>query len=307
MTRRGAAKEAYVIAAIAAALYLAARTTGAGWLVVLFCGLVAVLAIAIVWPALAVRRVRVTVDAPSDAVVGDQLPVTLHAARTGLGVRLLPIAPVGEMHGVVGEGSTRAEVCPDQRGVIREMTIEVSSAAPLGLVWWRNLVEVPLARPVDVAPRRPETSGPPMDGPALDGDATRIGGLDGDQIRTVRDYRPGDSLRLVHWPATARTGQIMVKEREHPQQPRCVIALDLTGSSTAGEAAAERAMGVVCDALEAGREVLLCTVEPGGPVTALVAGKLDTGRRLARAVPGRPDVPDGVSTVQMISATGLSW
>lgn len=38
----------------------------------------------------------------------------------------------------------------------------------------------------------------------------------------VRDYQQGDSFRRVHWPATARTGRLQVKEFQ-PTSPRIVV------------------------------------------------------------------------------------
>lgn len=43
---------------------------------------------------------------------------------------------------------------------------------------------------------------------------------------TVRDYRTGDDLRRVHWPSTARTGEIMVRREEQPARARATVLLD---------------------------------------------------------------------------------
>jgi uncharacterized protein (DUF58 family) len=42
----------------------------------------------------------------------------------------------------------------------------------------------------------------------------------------LRDYRPGDSPRWIHWRTSARLGQIMVKEFEHESHQDLVILLD---------------------------------------------------------------------------------
>lgn len=46
----------------------------------------------------------------------------------------------------------------------------------------------------------------------------------------AREYRPGDSLRRVNWPATARHGEIMVRQEEQRSTPEAVIVLDTTVS-----------------------------------------------------------------------------
>lgn len=304
MTRRGATRSAYVIASIGFALYVAARTTGAGWLVVIMCGLIGILIGATIWPRIAVARVRLAATAEPDATVGEPLALTLRATRAGLGCRLTPTRPIGDTTAVVGNTQTVTDVVPQQRGVLEDVTVEIGSAAPFGLVWWRRTLVVALERPTEVAPRRPELPSPTPGRVADDGDTEHASGVDGDQIRGLREYVPGDPLRLVHWPATARHGQVIVKEREHPNQPRLVIALDLTGPATAAEFAAEQAMGEVCAALDAGYEVILSTTERGGSVTAPVRGHRDAGRRLARAVPGRPALDPGTE-VRLITTGGL--
>jgi uncharacterized protein (DUF58 family) len=42
----------------------------------------------------------------------------------------------------------------------------------------------------------------------------------------VREYRHGDSLRRVNWRVTARRGELMVRQEEHPEFTRGTILLD---------------------------------------------------------------------------------
>jgi uncharacterized protein (DUF58 family) len=50
----------------------------------------------------------------------------------------------------------------------------------------------------------------------------------------AREYRPGDGLRQIHWPATARRGALTVKEREVDLVPYFTLFLDLERSHRAG-------------------------------------------------------------------------
>lgn len=50
----------------------------------------------------------------------------------------------------------------------------------------------------------------------------------------VREYRTGDDLRRVHWPSTARTGDLMVRREEQPWQSRCTLLLDNRGAAHRG-------------------------------------------------------------------------
>ena len=46
-------------------------------------------------------------------------------------------------------------------------------------------------------------------------------------VATVRDYAPGDSFNRIHWPSTARTGRLIVKEFELDPTSDVWIMLDL--------------------------------------------------------------------------------
>jgi len=46
-------------------------------------------------------------------------------------------------------------------------------------------------------------------------------------VATVRDYVPGDSYNRIHWPSTARTGRLMVKEFELDPTSDVWLLLDL--------------------------------------------------------------------------------
>ena len=306
MTTRGLTKGAYVIAAIGGALYFAARTTGAGWLLVILCGLAGVLLVGGVWPRLGLARTRISATAPTDAMVDHALPVTLRVTHAGLGIRIRPLAPAGEPTAAIGDSESVTDVVPDRRGVLHAIEVQISSAAPFGLVWWRRRMLVPLDRAIEVAPRvGPGTLASPPTGAF--GESQMLGaGLGGDQVRGVRDYVSGDPLRMVHWPATARRGAIVVKELEMPEQPRLELVLDLRGPSAAAERAAEHAMGVLRDALAQGVEVMLSTAEAGGPRRALVSTGLDAGRRLARATAGSlPATPNLEHPVVVISGASV--
>lgn len=47
------------------------------------------------------------------------------------------------------------------------------------------------------------------------------------RVRGVRDYQPGDSLRRIHWTATAATGRLLVKQYQPAIARDTLICLDL--------------------------------------------------------------------------------
>lgn len=71
----------------------------------------------------------------------------------------------------------------------------------------------------------------PSGGPApADGEGTarliqrKVSGNDDDL--TTREYRAGDALRRVHWRASARHGELMVRQEEHRSRPDARIVVD---------------------------------------------------------------------------------
>ena len=57
----------------------------------------------------------------------------------------------------------------------------------------------------------------------------------GFDLHSVREYEQGESLRRVHWPSTARRGQLMVKELEDSPRDETAVLLDADASSVVGE------------------------------------------------------------------------
>ena len=99
-------------------------------------------------------------------------------------------------------------------------------------------------------------------------------------LRALRPYVPGDELRHLHWKATARTGQLMVREYVDPAQPWCVVVLDTRRDvldADAFEAAVEIVASVLWAAAEQDRPVRLATT--GGLVLDVRSGT--TGLRAA--------------------------
>ena len=53
-------------------------------------------------------------------------------------------------------------------------------------------------------------------------------------VSSVRDYRPGDAFNRIHWPTTARTSRLMVREFELDPTADVWIVLDLNADVHAG-------------------------------------------------------------------------
>jgi uncharacterized protein (DUF58 family) len=284
------------------------RATGSRLAVfVCFAALLAI-ALDLVLALVTTGRVEATVEAtPRDAFVGDSVPFTLSVAGPSLPFRVR-IVPRGDPLVVTPPASGRLAGQADRREVVTELEVEVTSSGLCGLVTCARRRRATLPRPMAVGPRplAPPHPFPELFGAWGDG-APRPAGV-GDVVRGVRDYVPGDPARRVHWPTTARRGDLVVKEVEEPGAPRMVVILDLGGGSAAGEAAAGRAAWYAYEALRRGYEVVLATAEPGGPATGRVGPPSDVNQRLARAVRGVPPAPPpGRAAVVTVTPQGDSW
>lgn len=300
-------RPALALAAVAVALFGIARTTGSGWLIVILTGIGSVVALSAVLPWFALRKVTVAVEAPREGTVGRTAELTLdvQAGRSPQPVKLLPLGFDGPWTGVVTPARGQLPLVPMKRGVFTSVLLDVRSAAPIGLVWWKRRILVELARPFEVGPRpAPVELRPPRGSEDTGTDDGRVASASADAVKTIRDYVAGDPIKLVHWAATARAGELMVKELEAPVAPALCLAVDLRGGDAAAvEGAAAHAAGLALAALRAGVPVLLLTSEATGPRSGPVAAPSEVNRRLARAVAGPlPAPPRGSEPVWVRAA-----
>jgi uncharacterized protein (DUF58 family) len=303
---------------------LVAHNSGAGWVQAVGDVLGGVLAVGLVAPAVVVARARVAVlESPADATAG--LPTDL-VATASTRVRARPLSPPGPEafvgpHGPearratgpggvldparagAGPGTTDPlTLLPERRGVHTQLVVELSSAAPFGLLWWRRTRVVDLPRELHVGPRlgTPLTLPPGRHDTA--GEGAQRAPVQVGEPRGVRPYRPGDHRRWVHWPSTAHSGELMVREMEGPTAEPVTVDVRLPTDTEEAERAAERALATVVALVDRGTPVVLATTESAGRTVAAVGDRRTAGRRLARAVAeaeraGPDGRPEGVGTV----------
>ena len=116
-----------------------------------------------------------------------------------------------------------------RRGRYRLGPLLVSSRFPLGLV--QRTVEIPASDTVFVLPRQGHlTRGwSRLYSDARTGARTsrqKHGLLEGD-FHSLRDWRPGDSLRRIHWRTTARRGSPVVRQFERRTEQDLMLLVDL--------------------------------------------------------------------------------
>ena len=273
-----------------------AHEAGAGWLQAVGALVAGALVVGMLAPAVFVARARCrVVAAPHDASAG--FPVALEI-RTDAPVLLQPVDPPGPSTTAGHRGTVLLEVRPEHRGVVERCTVTIASAAPFGIVWWARTAVVTLPHPLAVAPRVGVQGRESRQGRDPADSALEAPGHGGDP-RGVRPYERGDRRSLVHWPATAHAGTIMVRESEQPGQRASIVDGRLPADPSRAERHAERVMAEVHALLRAGVHVELETEEPGGDVVAPVTSLRAAGRRLALALPrARATTPGGHGQAQ---------
>ncbi|MEY2518109.1 MAG: hypothetical protein QOJ89_5473, partial [bacterium] len=118
----------------------------------------------------------------------------------------------------------------------------------------------------------------------------------GHELHGVREHQPGESLRGVHWPATAHHGRLMVKELDDPAGDELAVVLDARASADVGRApdssfelAAAAAGSLVARALADSRRVRLVIARGDGePVSATERGAVRKLLAQARPAGERP-------------------
>ena len=153
-------------------------------------------------------------------------------------------------------GEVAYRFVPQRRGLHRFRQLEVATRAPFGLF--------EKSRPLDVLGEMvvfPRIVPAPRLSPrslahAGEQPEDRIGvGL---EVHSLRDHRPGEDARSIHWKSTARAGRLIAVDREQERRKRVCVVLDQRRfQGDALDRAVEEAAAVVVRELDGGAEVSL--------------------------------------------------
>lgn len=150
----------------------------------------------------------------------------------------LPDLPPG------GRCELAMELVPARRGILRLRALTVARPDALGLFNAFARHEAPqdvLVLPKRYPAPRLELSGSRRYQPGGISLSSRVG--DSQEFMALRDYRPGDPLRRIHWKSWAKTGKPVVKDYEDEYFVRHALVLDTFGAPGA-EPAFEEAVSV---------------------------------------------------------------
>ncbi|MBI4425623.1 MAG: DUF58 domain-containing protein [Elusimicrobia bacterium] len=173
-----------------------------------------------------------------------------------------------------GRVSVEVRIVAPRRGRLALSAPSVGLPEPLGLaLGWRRLS---LEGSMLVLPKRypvprlalPGSRRYQQGGVAL---AAAVG--DSQEFLGLRDYRPGDALRRIHWASWAKTGKPVVKEYRDEYFVRHALALDtfVAAGGPAFEEAVSVAASFACSVLT--QESLLDLIFVGAEEHCLTAGR----------------------------------
>ncbi len=267
---------------IGAALILAGTTAQAGWLFVLAAGVLGgVAGSVLLLPRL--RDAEIDRDMPRRARVGEKVRMVLRL--TNGGKHSLPVMRVEDHLGAfkpvavcsegLAPGATARVVTvrrAQRRGVYESGSVRLETSAPLGFA--RRLVVQDAPATITVVPSWVELEAwsPLQSGATGGGDPNARPGRGTGDYLGVRDYRPGDPLRAVHWRSAARAGRLIVTEYEEESRRRVLIAL---GGADAGEPPDSAFEALV----QSAASIAKCSIDNGHQVSLLYsAGELPDAR-----------------------------
>jgi uncharacterized protein (DUF58 family) len=234
------------ILALGGGIYLAAWAFGSEALYPVALGLVLAVAAAALWVRVLRRPMTLRRRlGRGDRLAGDDVPVQLELDAEGLvpsGTLVLRerIARLGERetalvrrHGRL-RGKYVLRRVPRGRYPIEAAQIVIED--PFGLE--RVEVELPAQSSILVYPRLVDVDRLFSESGARTPEGRRLllrrpSGFD---LHSVREYERGESLRRVHWPSTAKRGQLMVKELEDSPRDETAVLLDADAASVVGTA-----------------------------------------------------------------------
>jgi uncharacterized protein (DUF58 family) len=116
----------------------------------------------------------------------------------------------------------------DQRGIFEIGPLEIAISDPFGLATTSSKAAGVTTLTVYPAIERvePLPTAQGHDPMASSDQRSAMIGV-GDEFYALRPYEVGDDTRRVHWPSTARTGELMIRQDEMPWQGRATILLDV--------------------------------------------------------------------------------
>lgn len=204
--------------------------------------LLVVLGISWMWSRVSLHRLGFSRSLSLDRVragewVSEELIVKNHALLPKLWVECRDHSSLPGYHagrvvtlGARGESRWVTEARCRERGRFRLGPVSIHSGDPLGLFHIDRVL--PATHELIVYPVALDVSGVPLPAANMSGgrSTNRNMAVAAHTISGLRDYAPGDPLNQISWSATARRGQMMVKEFDPDPTSDIWVLVDLGGA-----------------------------------------------------------------------------
>lgn len=167
-----------------------------------------------------------------------------------------------------------------RRGVFELGPLDVQRVDPffLAVGRWRSEQDDEHVQKVTVHPKIYELIGPQGSSRVIENESiVRRAAADPlSGFVSMREYVSGDDPRMIHWPTTARTGTLMVREHIEVRRPEFTIVVDSgseVGTADDFEEMVDVAATLAVHALRTGLDVVVRTTDPAhaGRETPIVA------------------------------------
>lgn len=121
-----------------------------------------------------------------------------------------------------------SQLTPRRRGVVQLHAARLGCSFPFGFI--NRTVDTPQPQRIIVYPRlgilNRALPGRSRQAATAAGDG-RLNRSGTDEFFGLREYRPGDAIRSIHWRRSARTGELVVREMTGNTLPALMVVLDL--------------------------------------------------------------------------------
>ncbi len=239
------------IPTLALIVFLIAWNRGIALLYGLQALLIATFLITYLAPRFNLRRISVARSLPASAQVGETLTMEYRLEKSGLRPSyMLELFDTLPFTGEAGQRSVafidrlkgvdrlRLNLSCELRGEHRLGEMSLRSSYPLGIHESRLRLNEEKAPRILVYPRTFPIHSLPLIGSSqapISGSMAASSAGGGELFFGIREYRHGDNPRHVHWSATAKRDELVVKQYEYLQHTHIVIVLDLNRRSLYGE------------------------------------------------------------------------
>ena len=209
----------------AAALYLF-ENSGATLAVLLIVGLVPLFGILLA--AFGTKNASVDIVLPESCACGDEIRGTLHSQTRGEAVLVIENLHTGESAELslpLVRSETPFTVQAACCGVVRARVEHLLARDLFGLAAWKRPVSAVAATVVLPVLFQPEVVLTESAFAMLDSEEYSAvkPGFDPSETFGIREYRPGDSIKTIHWKLSQKSGDTMVRELSLPVEHQVLL------------------------------------------------------------------------------------